>query len=52
MYIETVKVKPWGKGQGEFVIVNKDRYEANKDKYELYEPVKKSPGRPKKGKDD
>lgn len=34
---ETVKVKPWGKGQGDFVEVNKSDYEANPEKYELLE---------------
>ena len=31
----TVKVKPWGEGQGEFVIIEKEDFDA--EKHELFE---------------
>ena len=27
---ETIKVKPWGEGQGEFVVINKDDFDPEK----------------------
>jgi hypothetical protein len=62
--MNTIKVKPWGEGQGEFVIVNAEdfnpdfhkRYEAEAVKEETVEAPQiakpeavKSRGRPKKG---
>jgi hypothetical protein len=36
---ETVKVKPWSKDQGDFVIINKDEFDKNK--HELLKQKKK-----------
>lgn len=33
--METIKVKPWGKDQGDFVVINKDDF--NADLHELFE---------------
>lgn len=46
--LETVKVKKDNKSG--FTIINKSKYETNKDAYELFDEVKK-PGRPSKSKD-
>ena len=32
--METIKVKPWGEGQGEFVLINKEDFDA--EKHELF----------------
>lgn len=37
--METIKVKPWGKGQGEFVIINKEDFDADK-----HEPMDQEEG--------
>ncbi len=33
---ETIKVKPWGQDQGDFVLINKDDF--NPEVHELLEP--------------
>jgi hypothetical protein len=35
MELETVKVKPWGEDQGDYVIINKDDFDP--EKHKLYE---------------
>lgn len=42
--METMKVKPWGKGQGDYVLINAEDFD--KDKHELYE-VNALPVKPK-----
>lgn len=42
--METIKVKAWGKGQGDFVILNKDDFDV--DKHELFDAAE-SPGEKK-----
>ncbi|MFC0666244.1 hypothetical protein ACFSKY_00115 [Azotobacter chroococcum] len=37
--MNTVKVKPWGKDQGEFVLINEDDFDPKA--HELLEPVSK-----------
>lgn len=37
MSIETIKVKPWGEGQGEFVIINADDFDPSVHK--PYDPA-------------
>lgn len=37
---ETVKVQTWGKGQGEFVVINANDFDAKKHK--RYEPKQES----------
>lgn len=39
---ETMKVMPWGKGQGDYVVINKADFDANVHKaYEPEKPVEK-----------
>lgn len=38
--MEVVKVKPWGKGQGDYVLVNASDVT---DAHELYEPASPQP---------
>lgn len=38
--METIKVKPWGKGQGDFVLLNKEDFDA--DKHELFDAAEPS----------
>ena len=35
----TLKVKPWGEGQGDYVIIDEENY--NKDFHKLYEEQEK-----------
>lgn len=42
--VKTVRVQPWGKGQGDFVEVNESDYAANPDRYKLFTP--KTPSAP------
>lgn len=39
MTIETIKVKPWGKNQGDFVLINAGDFDSSK--HEKYEDQKK-----------
>lgn len=45
--MEVVKVKPWGKGQGDYVLVNKSDLA---DWHELYEPGSPQPEKAKASK--
>jgi hypothetical protein len=41
--METIKVKPWGEGQGDFVVINEEDFDAAKhEKYEAEEGAKES----------
>lgn len=42
MTIETMKVKPWGTGQGEFVLINKSDFNADVHERFETEPKKKA----------
>lgn len=41
MELETIKVKPWGDDQGDFVIINKDDFDDAKHKLYEESPKKK-----------
>lgn len=43
--MEVIKVKPWGKGQGDYVLINAADFDASK--HELYEVDDKPPAKPK-----
>lgn len=36
MHIETINVKPWGQGQGDFVVINKADFDP--ELHEAFEP--------------
>lgn len=40
-YMETVKVIPWGKDQGDYVVINKEDFDEKKHK--IYEENKEEP---------
>tara|TARA_Y100001951_G_C11198157_1_gene215535 strand:+ start:464 stop:604 length:141 start_codon:yes stop_codon:yes gene_type:complete len=39
--METMKVKPWGKDQGDFVVINKDDFDPEKHEEFEKEPVRR-----------
>lgn len=46
---EVIKVKPWGKDQGEYVLINAEDFDAAVHvKFDAQEVERKKPGRPAK----
>lgn len=43
--METMKVKPWGEGQGEFVIIDKDDYDPKKHEIHGEGAIEGAPGK-------
>ena len=43
---ETIKVKPWGEGQGEFVVINKDDFDP--EKHQLFGETEQVEDKPKR----
>lgn len=48
---DLIKVKPWGKGQGDYVVVHKDDFNPEFH-VKLNEPEQRKPGRPRKDADN
>lgn len=42
--VETIKVKPWGDGQGDFVVINKDDFDPDLHEALDDKPVKQKAG--------
>lgn len=44
--IETIKVKPWGEGQGDFVLINADDFDP--EKHQLFGETEQVEDKPKR----
>ena len=44
--IETIKVKPWGEGQGEFVVINKEDFDPGR--HQLFGETEQVEAKPKR----
>ena len=44
--IETIKVKPWGEGQGDHVVINKDDFDP--ERHQLFGETEQVEAKPKR----